>query len=442
MITARVCIDAFNLDMAKGSGIATYARNLGAALETLGAETHLLHGPARAPGGNDLLNEIAIWEPRSVKPPRAKLWQFLQRPFRPAQREAVRISKSGELEVQQNAHQDFGARYHWSCGRVFHGANRDYVAHGDFTTLRFGPKSQEKQIDIAHWTCPLPIRAERSLNIYTIHDLVPLKLPFATLDDKPRHYEICKRICREADQIVTVSEKSRDDIVRIFGVDEHRITNTYQSVSVPSYFLADNEGDISSAVENTFGLPWKGYFLFFGAVEPKKNLGRLIEAYLASGASAPLVIVGGRAWLDEDDTRMLHQDLIQVQVLQDGVLRRADRIRRYDYLPFGTLMGLVKGAKATMFPSLYEGFGLPILESMLLGTPVLTSNTGASLEIAGDATLLVDPYDVQAIKRGIQALDIDDALCAELSARGQIQAARFSPEAYERRLEALYHKLL
>ena len=219
------------------------------------------------------------------------------------------------------------------------------------------------------------------------------------------------------------------------------ITNTYQSVALPESIIDLDEAECSCEIENIFNLSWRGYFLFFGAVEPKKNLARIIEAYLASGVKTPLVIVGGRAWLDEDETRMMHDDLIQVQVIKDGVLRRADRIRRYDYLPFETLMGLVRGARATLFPSLYEGFGLPILESMLLGTPVLTSTTGACPEIAGDAALLVDPYDTRAIKRGIQALDSDEALRDELSRRGRVQAAKFSPQAYEQRLDDLYRKL-
>ena len=184
-------------------------------------------------------------------------------------------------------------------------------------------------------------------------------------------------------------------------------------------------------LEGVFNLGWKGYFLHFGAIEPKKNLGRIVEAYLASGVQTPLVIVGGRAWLDEGETALLDQ------VKRDGG-PGADRIRRYEYMPFSMLISLIRGAKATLFPSLYEGFGLPVLESMALGTAVLTSTGGSLPEVAGDAAVSVDPYDVQAMTRGLQALDADEDLRADLVARGHVRAALFTPEIYQGRLRELY----
>jgi glycosyltransferase involved in cell wall biosynthesis len=325
MAKPRICIDAFNLDMPKGSGIATYARNLGLALKALGSETHLLHGPARGPGGNALLNEAALLEPVSVKPPRPTPWEVLRRRFPPPPREAVRLAPTGEVQTRQAAARDFGAKVHWSFGRLFHVANRGYAAHGKFTEVHLGAESDPSPIDAMHWTCVLPLRAPKALNLYTIHDVVPLKLPFATLDDKPRFFEICAKICREADHVVTVSETSRQDIIRIFGVDEARITNTYQCVSLPQAAVDLPQAEVAAEIEAAFNLAWKGYFIFFGAVEPKKNLACIIEAYLSSGVATPLVIVGGRAWLDEDETRLMYDDLVQVQVIKDGVIRRADR---------------------------------------------------------------------------------------------------------------------
>ena len=105
------------------------------------------------------------------------------------------------------------------------------------------------------------------------------------------------------------------------------------------------------------------------------------------------------------------------------------------------LISLIRGAKATLFPSLYEGFGLPVLESMALSTAVLTSTGGSLPEVAGDAAVVVDPYDVQAITRGIQALDADEAMRADFEVRGLTQAARFTPEAYQARLRDMYAKV-
>ena len=110
-------------------------------------------------------------------------------------------------------------------------------------------------------------------------------------------------------------------------------------------------------------------------------------------------------------------------------------------MPFSMLISLIRGAKATLFPSLYEGFGLPVLESMALSTAVLTSTGGSLPEVAGDAAVIVDPYDVQAMTRGIQALDADEGLRLDLQARGLVQAGKFTPEAYQARLADLYRKV-
>jgi glycosyltransferase involved in cell wall biosynthesis len=245
---------------------------------------------------------------------------------------------------------------------------------------------------------------------------------------------MCHKIANRADHIAVVSETTRQDVIRILGVDENRITNTYQAVNIPPHLKTRPQADLIIELEGMFGLEWKGYFLHFGSVEPKKNLGRIVEAYLASGSKTPLVLIGGRAWLDDGELALLKQ------VKRDGG-NGADRIRQYEYMPFSILVSLIRGAKATLFPSLYEGFGLPVLESMALSTAVLTSNGGALPEVAGDAAIVVDPYDVQAITSGIKAIDADEALRASLENCGLRQAENFTREAYQTRLVELYRSI-
>ena len=426
-MTGKVCIDGFNLSLEKGSGIATYARTLHDGLAGLGFETQLLLGPARGPGDNRLLNEFALSDGVPVKPTRKSVGRFLSnRTSRPV-REAVTVARTGEVIAPRTDIID-RASVIWSCQDVFHTANWDYGAHGRFTELRLGPAGEAARTDVTHWTCVLPIREVRSANLYTIHDVVPLRLPHATLDDKARYYGMCAEICRKADHVVTVSEQSKADIIRLFGIDEARITNTYQTVDVAAALAAAGDDEVAAEVESALGLPWRGYFLYFGALEPKKNIGRLVEAYLTSGVKTPLIVVGGRAWLEDGEMGLVESSLA------------AERVRRYDYLPRQLLLSLVRGARATLFPSIYEGFGLPVLESMALGTPVLTSNSGALAEVAGDAALLVDPLDVRGIKRGIQALDADEAMRGAFAARGLGQAEKYSAQAYQGRLAALYKR--
>lgn len=440
MAARTIGIDGFNLSMPKGSGIATYAHNLNTSVRKIGYQTALLYGPEQAPGRDGLLNEVTLFDaPPPPSPLRvvSGLLRELSSFTAPFGRTARKVASSGTVITRQIARNAPPADAVWSSKDVFHGANRAYGALGRFTPLRFDGGG-EGAPDVMHWTAALPLRAVGRPNLYTLHDLVPLRLPFATLDNKRRFLNLCREICATADKVVTVSEHSADDMVKILGVDRARIAVTYQAVDLPEALTARPAEDVAREIEGVFGLDWRGYYIFFGAIEPKKNLGRVIEAYLASGVKAPLVIIGGKAWLDDDQIELMYEDIVELSALQDGLIRRADRIRLYDYMPFSLLVSLVRGAKATLLPSLYEGFGLPVLESMQLGTPVLTSTEGSLPEIAGDAALLVDPYDSQAIRRAIVALDSDADLRADLTARGARQAGKYNPEAYRGRLAELY----
>lgn len=220
----------------------------------------------------------------------------------------------------------------------------------------------------------------------------------------------------------------------MLGVPEDRVTNTYQAVSLPKALIEKPERDVVIELEATFQLGWGEYLLHFGAVEPKKNLGRVVEAYLASGVQTPLVIVGGRGWLSEPETALLNH----VKAI-DGP--SSDRIHVYEYMSFATLVSLIRGARAVLFPSLYEGFGLPVLEAMSLGTPVLTSNQGSLPEVVGDAGLQVDPYDIDALSKSIRTIDADSDWRVEASEQGKRQAERFNKVTYDRRLLTLYEKV-
>ena len=422
-----ICIDGFNMAMPRGSGIATYAYNLCSAVRELGHAAHVIYGSADEPSGDALLDEISLYD----APPRPSAARTARRVARDLTRlaspftlTARRVRRSGEVITRHIERRAPACDGLWTAQDVFHRANLAFAASGRFSSLRFEDGAAGAP-ELMHWTCPLPLKAPGRPNLYTLHDLVPLRLPFATLDNKRRFLDLCRAICAGADAVVTVSEHSRRDIVRLLGVDEARVKVTWQAADLPP--AADlPEAEAAREIAGVFGLDWRGYYLFFGAIEPKKNLARLIEAYLGAGVDAPLLIIGGRAWLAEDETRLLYPDLVR------------DRVRVYDYLPRGLLTSLIRGARATLFPSLYEGFGLPVLESMLLRTPVLASTGGALPEIAGDAALLADPYDVEAIRAAIRDLDGDAGLRDELTARGVRQAKRFSPEAYRERLADLY----
>ena len=429
-----ICIDGFNIALAKGSGIATYGRNLLTNARALGLGTQVLYGPAARRSANKVLNETALVEPDKPVRKLKKSERFHRTVASRFGRKAYPILPSGEVIWPSRGGGRPDADFFWAAQDLFLFARRSYKRYRTVTPLSFDATADAPAPDVMHWTSTLPLHAKGVPNIYTIHDLIPLRLPHTTADDSGAYMAMCTGIAKRADHIAVVSETTRQDVIRILNVPEDRVTNTYQAVSFPESLIARPDAEVARDLEEIFNLGWKGYFLHFGTIEPKKNLGRIVEAYLASGSTSPLVIVGGRAWLDEGETALLNQ------VTHNGG-PRADRIRQYDYMPFAMLISLIRGAKATVFPSLYEGFGLPVLESMALGTAVLTSTVGSLPEVAGDAAISVDPYDVQALARGLQTLDADDALRTELVSRGRVQAGLFTPEAYQLRLRELYHKV-
>jgi glycosyltransferase involved in cell wall biosynthesis len=280
----------------------------------------------------------------------------------------------------------------------------------------------------------MPFHGKGAVNIYTMHDLIPLILPHLSLSDKTQYLNVCRAIAAKADHIIVGSESAKTDIMAILGVEAERITNTYHAIDLPAGHMERPDEEVARELDAAFGLEWKGYFLHYGTIEPRKNLGRVVEAYLASGVQTPLVIAGGDGWLFQPEIALLDQ-------VRDGEGSAKRRIVKLKYLPAGVLASLVRGAKALLFPSLYEGFGLPVLEAMTMGTAVLTSTAGSLPEVAGNAAILVDPYDVDALRKGIIALDADVDLRQALVERGTVQAAKFSQVAYEARLKTVYERL-
>lgn len=442
----RIAIDGFNLTLEQGTGIATYARNLSYQLGALGADVGVLYGqrPA-ASADDDLLREVSLLDALPLKPhPLRRAASDLRHGV--AMRFGVtatpvpitsRVVRRG-LEAR-TPHADRA----WNYPDLFRAAQLGLGRGPDFgrVTLPDGP-------DVMHWTFPLPVRVEGAKNIYTIHDLVPLRLPYATLDVKRRFLSTVRGIVHKADHIVTVSEASKRDIIDLLGVKEDRVTNTYQAVSIPDALAKKPEPVAAEEIKGVFDLDWKGYWLFFGGIEPKKNLGRLLEGYLASGSPYPLVIVGRRAWQSRQELALLHEDTAfelpeggPPDGVQSLMRKLRDRVIMLEYAPFRLLVNLIRGARCVTFPSIYEGFGLPALEAMLLGTPVITSNVAALPEVVGDAAMTVDPYDTAAITAAIRAMDASAELRADYAERGPRRAALFSETAYRERLRGVYAQL-
>ena len=431
----HIAIDGFNIAMPRGTGVATYGRMLA---RTLAAAGHTVDGVFGLPISRtspEVLREVQFYDGLSKEDGRSAPAFGSQRWLNEASlrfrsMQAGTIPQTGRVEARSFRDRLPTFSRLLNAADLFDVAHRHFKHTGTFLRLRV----PEPVPQIMHWTYPLPLRLEGARNIYTFHDLVPLRLPYTTLDNKQTYLRILQGCVRHGDQICTVSDASRRDIVDLLGVAPERVTNTYQTSELPkSPVEGVGSAEFAGWLEGLFGLEPGRYLLFYGALEPKKNIGRLIEACLSTDLTMPLVIVGGRAWRSEHELRLL-----QAGPDERRNHRVRERIRQMEYVPAAWLSGLVRGARAVVFPSLSEGFGLPVLEAMQVGVPVLTSNEGSLAEIGGDAVLSADAYDTASIGAAMRQIATDDALHGRLARAGLAQAQRFSPEAYQERLARLY----
>lgn len=241
--------------------------------------------------------------------------------------------------------------------------------------------------------------------VTVVHDLIPLDFP----RDYPRQRlyfrHFVPAVLRRARMVVAVSEATRRRVIDAYGLPAARVR------TVLNGFDAERFGPDGPALGDG-GLP---YVLFVGNLLPHKNLPRLVDAFAraAAGTPARLVVVGGGR----------PRAVAQLRALGERV-RATVEIRAF--VPPAELAPLLRGARALVLPSLAEGFGLPAVEAMACGTPVIVSNVAALAEVVGDAALLVDPLDVAALADAIARVLADDRLRKELGARGIERAARFS----------------
>jgi len=414
----RILIDGMNLALEQGTGVATYARMLAACIRREGHEVCVLYGRDMPAHADPALREAAFFDAAEA-PRRSRLrqWGDFLRGLRPVT--PVTITATGAVLRPPG-----DPRFPEGATLLNHRSLFQQALSRFRNGMGFLEVAVPADVAVAHWTFPMPVRAINAPNVYTIHDLVPLKLPYATLDSKPFHHRLLGEIARSADAIATVSEASRDDILDLLPIAPGKVVNTSQAVAPPDLCGAEDAAGDAVALTRfaerrgpdgaTCALfAPQGYFLFVGAIEPKKNVGRIIEAHHASGVEAPLVIAGRRGWLCDAEMR---------------AIARSPRIVHLDYVSRSELALLMRQCRALLFPSLYEGFGLPVVEAFLSGAPVIGSTVGACAEIAGDAAMLVDPYDIAALRAAILAFDAPDwpTLRADYAARGRRRAEAFS----------------
>ena len=289
---------------------------------------------------------------------------------------------------------------------------------------------RQARVDVCHYTNYLAPLLSRCPAIVTIHDMSVTLLP--------RHSPLKKRlllrlliplVARKAEAIITVSDASRQDIIRVLGVPEQKVHRIYEGVS-QTFRPVEDEEEVRRVAER-YGLRGR-YFIAVGTVEPRKNLVRLARAFSTfldrTRSDVQLLVVGGRGWRSGPILGEM-KGLLGEALVWPG------------YAPSADLPCLYTGAMALVYPSLYEGFGLPLLEAMACGTPVISSNASSLREVGGEAALYVAPEDAEEIARAMIRILDEPGLREALRKKGLERAPRFSWEQAALQTRRLYEEV-
>ncbi len=273
--------------------------------------------------------------------------------------------------------------------------------------------ARRMRLDLYHFTNSTAPVFFAAPYVVTIYDASLIRFP-ETHPLRRRAYQrtLLWHTARRAIRIITISQASARDVVEFLGVPVERVVVT--PLAADGSFRPVRDADRLASVLERHGLR-DPYMLYVGNIEPRKNLVRLIEAFARMDAcDVKLALAGGRAWMSRGVDRRIRE------LGLDG------RVRLLGYVPDEDLPALYSGALAFAYPSLWEGFGLPVLEAMACGTPVVTSNRSSLVEIAEGAARLVDPCSVDAIAEALQLVISSAAERVRLSAAGLERAARYS----------------
>jgi glycosyltransferase involved in cell wall biosynthesis len=270
--------------------------------------------------------------------------------------------------------------------------------------------------------------------VATLHDAIPIKHPeWAGSRFRRLKNYVLKQAARKADHVIAVSRYAVAELVECYGVDERRITVVHNGVA-PGWHLQPAPAAVDETLR-AHGLR-RGYFLFVGTLQPRKNVDRILDAWLGLPASVrrerQLVIVGKAGWRCEELLRRMQGAIQQGEnLVWLNDLTGADRLQH-----------VYAGAGVFVFPSLYEGFGIPVAEAFACGVPVVTSNSTSLPEVSAGAALEVDPLSVAEIGAAMQSLVQDDALRARCIAAGRERAAQLTWRRTAEETAAVYRSVL
>ena len=288
--------------------------------------------------------------------------------------------------------------------------------------LIFGTKS-----DIYHFfnfTIPKNVKGKI---INTIYDTVFISAP-ETMGNRKKIEEY-RYGAEKSDLIITISESAKRDIMKNLNIPEKKIRIVYPGICLSEYDKKYTEDEFNN-IRKKYKLP-KEYILYLGTLEPRKNIERVLKAFIKykkeNRNNTKLVISGGKGWKYENILKLIKS--IGSDVVMTGYVDEKDKIPIY------------KLAKLFVFPSLYEGFGMPVLEAMASGVPVITSNVSSLPEVAGEAGILVDPLNEDEIREAYEKILSDSIFRMDMIEKGYKQAEKFQWKNSVKQLEEIYNEV-
>lgn len=261
--------------------------------------------------------------------------------------------------------------------------------------------------------------------VVTIHDLIFMRFPeFYKSIDRKIYYGKVKYACSSARKIVAMSNQTRNDIVELLNVDPDKIEVVYQSVS-PKFFTPQNTEDLHSK----YGLE-ENFIMAVGTIEPRKNQLSVLKAVHSKKIDNQIVFVGNPTSYSFELMQFIAENKMENQV------------KFLNNIPRKDLAGLYQLARLSVYISVYEGFGLPVIESMASGCPVITSNVSCLPETAGGAAVLCQPENFEILGDQIRKILEDESFRNELIQRGKERAKIFHPEFFSKKMISLYSEIL
>jgi len=303
--------------------------------------------------------------------------------------------------------------------------------HGRFEQIGLRLEMPGLGLDLLHSPDFIPPFHRQFKSVVTVHDLAFLLYPHLLTRESAHYYGQIDQAVRSADHIIAVSESTRRDAIRLLGVAEDRVTVIHEAVN-PIFRRLEDQAAVGN-VRTRYGLPGT-YVLSVGTIEPRKNLPTLFRAIRRlvdqHAGDVALAVVGAWGWLYDE----------AVQVFEG--LGLSDIVHFLGHVPEDDLVALYNGASVFAYPSYYEGFGLPVLEAMACGTPVVASETSSVPEVVGDAGLLVSPQDDEAIAVALWRVLSDASLRETLVQRGLQRVRAYTVPSMAQRTLDLYRAVL